>query len=81
MATAIVENKPALQLARVRGSAAVIGTSEAEICWHCKGAAGCGCAFCATAQFPIEPGDCRACFGTGSLAWPEGMQFRRREAA
>ena len=62
--------------ARVRGQDAVVESCKAETCFHCKGDKVCRCAMCAVADPNMvwQRGMCRACLGTGSLAWPETVQ-------
>lgn len=62
--------------ARVRGKDAVVESSQAETCWHCKGQKSCRCAFCAVPapEMQWQPGECGACKGTGFLCWPERVQ-------
>ena len=62
--------------ARVRGQDAVIQSAEADVCFHCKGEKVCQCALCAVPAPRMQwaEGQCRACLGTGFLAWPEKVQ-------
>jgi len=62
--------------ARVRGQDAVIQSTEADVCFHCKGKKVCHCALCAipAPRMRWADGQCRACLGTGALAWPERVQ-------
>lgn len=62
--------------ARVRGQDAVAETAQVEVCWHCHGEKVCRCALCAVPapQMRWAKGQCRACLGTGRLAWPERVQ-------
>ena len=62
--------------ARVRGKG-IAGSTHAETCFHCNGSKRCKCALCAmplralATKFSFQRGPCRACLGTGLLAWPE----------
>lgn len=62
---------------RVRGKDLVVESLTAEMCFHCQGEKTCRCAGCAIAgatPMSWEPGQCRACLGTGFLCWPEKQQ-------
>ena len=62
--------------ARIRGRDAVTETAQADVCWHCNGEKVCRCALCAIAgpNTIWQRKMCRACLGTGFLAWPETVQ-------
>ena len=62
--------------ARVRGWEETVETAACEVCWHCKGEKSCRCALCAVARPGTSwgKGSCRACSGTGHLAWPSTIQ-------
>ena len=62
--------------ARIRGKEEIAETASADVCFHCKGAKVCSCALCAVPapQMRWAEGQCRACLGTGALAWPEKVQ-------
>ncbi len=62
--------------ARVRGQDGVAESTNTEPCWHCKGEKSCRCALCAVARPGTGwgKGSCRACSGTGHLAWPSTIQ-------
>ena len=58
--------------ARSRGIDQVSPAVEAETCFHCHGERTCRCALCAVAGSLMGwvEGECRACLGSGFLAWP-----------
>ena len=62
--------------ARIRGQNAVVESSHAEVCFHCKGQKSCQCALCAVParQMKWTAGECAACKGTGFLCWPAKVQ-------
>ena len=62
--------------ARVRGQDSVIQSTNADVCFHCRGKKLCRCALCgvSTTHRQWAHGQCTACKGAGWLCWPERLQ-------